>query len=1330
MSVFDRSSRSLAARTSLFARPMELLEHRLLLASTPLGGTPLPIATTGATTIEAENFDNGGEGVAYHDTDAGNIFKTTDRAPTDVDVYDVALSGGGKAVGVGWTKPTEYLNYTVSVASAGSYKLAINTASVGAGGMFHLEVDGQNVTGPLAAPDTSDWLTFQTVNGGTINLTAGTHVLKLVFDSSQQANGYMANFDNFTLTAVAPPANDGTPFGGSPVSVAATGSTTLEVENFNIGGEGVAYHDTDAGNVFTTTDRAPTDVDIYDVALSGGGKAVGVGWVKAGEWLKYTVTVPTAGTYHLGINTASVGAGGAFHLEVDGQKITSTLNAPDTGDWLTFQTVDGGAFGLTAGTHVLRLVFDASQQTNGYMANFNNFTLTAVPLPGQVSNPTPATGSTVSSSPAVLGWTAGSNATSYDVTLDGTLVGNVTTPQYTVPTTLASGLHTWSVTAKNAAGNTAGPAWTFTVGTPAPGLVSNPSPANGSTVSSPAQLSWTAASNAQSYDVYLDGVLQGNVTTPQYTVAGTLTAAVHQWNVVAKNATSNTTGPTWNFTVTSTAAVDGTPFGGTAPTITATGVSTLEVENFNVGASGVAYSDTDAGDVFGSTYRPGTDVDVYNDTTTSSNGHGVGWTKATEWLKYTVNVASAGTYSIGVRVASVGAGGNFHVEVDGTNVTGTMSAPDTGGWLTYQTVTSPGFSLTAGQHTLRLVMDSSQQANGYMANFDTISLSHQGAQPDLQIRAYGDTTYQGSNFISSTGQFQSPTEGTNFFPQIYQARVQNNGTVADSFNITGPGDIPPNWHVWYFPDQIQGYPGAPQVTSQVENGGWNTGLIQPGQYVDFRFEVGPTANDPANDTYQVTVTAASASNPGLIDVVKPTTINQVRREVEIRRRNVTAPGPYAMDIQNEGNASDSYTISGTGNGTGYTVNYFDDAAMTHDVTTAVVAGTYVTPTLAHLGLQTLVVKITPTDGQTHSVTINAVSTGDNTIIATGNISTAAPPAAPPIFTIGVWSQPAYSFQTWAQRGINTVVNYDSYGGTDSLATWSQVAVDKGLYMIRQPADNPADDLHQANLLAWMQPDEPELRSGFSAANAVSNYNTWKSIAPNIPVWENFAGGYVMDWQGSIAPSTYQAYAQGADWISSGTYPLSGWARPEDLDVSGRTLDRLQTWTGGKPQFAVIESAPQNGNWLPKGFPGANAMQVRAELWDSVIKGAQGIVYFPQSFNPTFSYDNTPPDVVTEMTTQNARLAALGPALVSSIDPPTLGLATPAPLEGTWRTYGGKNYFIVLNMSGNTLTNQQMTLRGTAGTTAVVQGESRSVNITGGVITDNFAPYEAHVYVVG
>ena len=62
---------------------------------------------------------------------------------------------------------------------------------------------------------------------------------------------------------------------------------SIQAEDFDIGGEGVAYHDTDAvnsGGVYRST-----GVDVQATGDSGGG--YNVGWVKAGEWLTYTVNV-------------------------------------------------------------------------------------------------------------------------------------------------------------------------------------------------------------------------------------------------------------------------------------------------------------------------------------------------------------------------------------------------------------------------------------------------------------------------------------------------------------------------------------------------------------------------------------------------------------------------------------------------------------------------------------------------------------------------------------------------------------------------------------------------------------------------------------------------------------------------------------------------------------------------------------------------------------------------------------------------------------------------------------------------------------------------------
>jgi hypothetical protein len=110
-------------------------------------------------------------------------------------------------------------------------------------------------------------------------------------------------------------------------------------------------------------------------------------------------------------------------------------------------------------------------------------------------------------------------------------------------------------------------------------------------------------------------------------------------------------------------------------------------------------------------------------TTDTGGGYDVGWVSAGEWLKYTASVASAGTYTIEARVASPGAGGTFHIEVNGVDKTGPLTVPATGGWQVWRTVSRTGVALAAGTQVLRLVMDSAAAGGSAVGNFNWVRVS-------------------------------------------------------------------------------------------------------------------------------------------------------------------------------------------------------------------------------------------------------------------------------------------------------------------------------------------------------------------------------------------------------------------------------------------------------------------------------------------------------------------------------------------------------------------------------------------------------------------------------
>jgi hypothetical protein len=374
----------------------------------PYGGAPWPVPGV----VEFENYDTGGEGIAYHDTDAGN--KYGKYRSDDVDIETCQDSGG--SYDVSSTAPGEWLRYTVNVASAGSYVVALRVASNNPGTRLHIEdANGTNLTGAIIVPNTGGWQTWTTITAP-LTLPAGVQTLRVVEDVA----AYNLNYMNFAVnTGTAPNAPDGltvtagngtasltwnpvpgaptynimrstvsgaetlhdtviartnytdnglmngttyyytivatNSYGSSPSSAEASatpsgpveapyGGTpwpipgTVELENFDTGGEEVGYHDTDPTNDGGQY-RTSEGVDIWASANASNGYLVG--GTSAGEWMRYTVNVRQAGQYTVTCHVASGGTyGGAFHLEdQNGSNLSGSIAVPDTGGYDTWTNV-------------------------------------------------------------------------------------------------------------------------------------------------------------------------------------------------------------------------------------------------------------------------------------------------------------------------------------------------------------------------------------------------------------------------------------------------------------------------------------------------------------------------------------------------------------------------------------------------------------------------------------------------------------------------------------------------------------------------------------------------------------------------------------------------------------------------------------------------------------------------------------------------------------------------------------------------------------------------------------------------------------------------------
>ena len=141
------------------------------------------------------------------------------------------------------------------------------------------------------------------------------------------------------------------------------------------------------------------------------------------------------------------------------------------------------------------------------------------------------------------------------------------------------------------------------------------------------------------------------------------------------------------------------PYGGTAAAVP----GTVQAANYDAGGQGAGYS-VSAVNGSANSYRPdGVDLESCSD---AGCGYDIGWTGTGQWFRYTVSVASAGSYTVSLRLASPsGVTDALHIASSaGSSLSGPVSAPSTGGWQNWATVTAT-VTLPAGQQTLTIYQD-------------------------------------------------------------------------------------------------------------------------------------------------------------------------------------------------------------------------------------------------------------------------------------------------------------------------------------------------------------------------------------------------------------------------------------------------------------------------------------------------------------------------------------------------------------------------------------------------------------------------------------------------
>ena len=358
------------------------------------------------------------------------------------------------------------------------------------------------------------------------------------------------------------------------------------------------------------------------------------------------------------------------------------------------------------------------------------------------------------------------------------------------------------------------------------------------------------------------------------------------------------------------------------------------------------------------------------------------------------------------------------------------------------------------------------------------------------------------------------------------------------------------------------------------------------------------------------------------------------------------------------------------------------------------------------------------------------------------------PTDPSFFPIAVWLQQSFHAMELSGLGINIYVGNNA--GTDPLEKTDLATLKSfGMYAIVGQDSVGTASIDDPTIVGWwMTPDEPDNAQpasggGYgppvSPSTLVSEYDAYKKVDSTRPIWLGLGQGVAFaDWEGrgSGAPPESE-YPQASDIVGFDIYPYNACGGDTNQKMvcgefwmNALGVDNLHMWSDRKQAvWTDFETTDISGG----GF-GPTPVETASEVWLALIHSANGILYFIDLISPDFREDGifANPAMVTAVTALNAEIKSLAPELNSATIP---GLVTvtssnsQAPIDTMVKANGTSLYVFSAISRAGTSTGSFRIEGMTGNGVAKVVSESRSVPITSGKFSDDFAANGVHVYQI-
>jgi len=352
-----------------------------------------------------------------------------------------------------------------------------------------------------------------------------------------------------------------------------------------------------------------------------------------------------------------------------------------------------------------------------------------------------------------------------------------------------------------------------------------------------------------------------------------------------------------------------------------------------------------------------------------------------------------------------------------------------------------------------------------------------------------------------------------------------------------------------------------------------------------------------------------------------------------------------------------------------------------------------------------------------------------------------PPHDTGYFPIAVWLQSPGNAKRYRDAGFNTYVGLWNGPTEEQLAGLKSA----GIRVFCEQNETALKHLDDPTIVGWLHGDEPDNaqsltpRPGYgppiSPGKIIADYKKTRALDPSRPIMLNLGQGVA--WGGYIGrgvrcnhPEDYAEYVRGCDIASFDIYP----AVHESPEIAGKLwfvangVDRLVNWAGpGRAVWNCIECT-RIANPAKKATP----LQVRCEVWMSLVHGSRGLIYFVHEWKPRFNESALldDPEMLAAITAINRQIARLAPVLNSPTLKDAVSVACESeenPVDVLAKQKGGALYLFAVGMRGE---NAKATfhLGKVSGERRVeVLDENRTLVAKDGVFTDQFAPWEVHLY---